>query len=88
MALKKYTDANGNEIEVDDEVSLIGPPPQEPSPEAVNPASEPPQFWRTPEGKEDWRTKKATPPSGYGNECDSPEFAELRRKTGPQQEKV
>lgn len=79
MALKTYKDADGNEITVDDEVSLIGPPPQEPSPEAVNPASQPPQFWKTPETEEDkdWRTRKAKEPSGYGNPVDSPEFNKL-----------
>lgn len=44
---KVYHDANGVEVVVDDEISLLGPNPLKgESPEAVVPRQEPIKFWR------------------------------------------
>ena len=48
MAIRKYQDAAGNWVEVDDEVSLLGPPPQNPAKESTrNPLYQPIQYTHT-----------------------------------------
>jgi hypothetical protein len=79
MVMKKLTDANGNEIEVDDEATLIdGHPDLRPvSPESTTDHQYTPSrpFHRPPEKKgEDWRTKKQAEPTGYANPVDDPEY--------------
>jgi hypothetical protein len=80
MAIKKYTDAEGNVYELDDEKSLVAGHPDlkvpvvestaDPRFVPARPFHQPPP----PKKTEDWRTKKAAPPAGYTNPVDDPEY--------------
>lgn len=68
MALKQFKDADGNIVEVDDEISLIGPAPDIPKPpttEAHPPRIIPRQITATKKGEpmseKNWRTWKPDP---------------------------
>lgn len=62
-----YQDADGNNVTVDDEVTALGPTPRR-SPESHFDRQFIPirSFHLPPHRDEDWRTKRAPLPSGYG----------------------
>ena len=68
MTKRIYEDADGNPIEVDDEISLLGPQPKQSPDSSTNRQFEPIKSFHQPAPlrEENWRTKKAPFPTGYG----------------------
>jgi len=77
MAIQKFTDAFGNEIEVDDTICpMLGPHPPV-SPESTRDR----QFiairsFHHPEPSRDWRKRKQLEESGYSNPVENAEYLE------------
>jgi len=78
---KEFTDSFGNTQDVSRGTALGPLPEAMPTESEAKPKLKLESVWNMPKAKdEDWRTKKADPPSGYSNPVDDPEF--LRRFWG------
>ena len=76
MSIQKFTDAFGNEIEVDDTICpMLGPHPPV-SPESRVNQITPVRSFHHPEPSRDWRKRKQLEQSGYSNPVDNPEYLE------------
>jgi hypothetical protein len=76
MAMQKFIDAFGNEIEVDDTICpMLGPHPPV-SPEARVNQITPIRSFHHPAPSTDWRTRKQAEEWGYSNPVENAEYLE------------